>query len=577
MKYLKHIGLTAVLFSLFVQISFSQKSNDAELQKKFEYYFYAALNEKAKNNYAESFDLLQHCLALDSTNANVLIELSAFYSSLGETEKGLDLVDKSLKYDPDNYYYNMISAGLNKQSGNNKQVIEIYKSLLEKYPAKIDLYLELADAYSSDDQIENAIQSLDSLQKYSGDNPAITINKFRLYNMMNKKDDAFAEILSIVDKYPDNIKYKLLVGDLYLQDKEFDKAKEYYDQAIALDADEPALVLSMINYYDKIGEKEKSSMEIEKAMANPKMDIDAKLQLLGRYAGILNQNEQDTEKTNPLFEQLFEQHPNNSEISLLYGEVLLIQDNVDEALKQFERYKNENPKDPTGYVSIIEILIKDSTLSKASLDKIYEITTDGMANIPEAAEFYYYNSMVSLQKDNLEDGMATLKKGLENANFASPLIESDFYGQIGDIYHMLNNTPSAFENYDKALEINPYNLHILNNYSYYLSLQNKDLDRAEKMSSLAVKAEPTNSTFLDTYAWVLFKQKAYVMAKIYIEKAIEYGEDKISAEVYEHYGDILAVLDIMDEAVVQWKKAVEVGGSSKVLKKKIKRKKYFIK
>ena len=140
---------------------------------------------------------------------------------------------------------------------------------------------------------------------------------------------------------------------------------------------------------------------------------------------------------------------------------------------------------------------------------------------------------------------------------------------------MQKKDDKAFEYYEQAIDINPHNLHVLNNYSYYLSLERRDLDRAEKMSSITVKAEPTNPTFLDTYAWILFEQESYVLAKIYIEKAIEYGEDEISAEVYEHYGDILALSDDIENAVVQWKKAQEMGGNSKLLKKKIKRKKYY--
>lgn len=566
MNYLKKTITTTILF-LFVALgAFSQK---------LDYYFYTALNEKAKNNYAEAFDYLQHCYALDSTNANVMVELAAFYSSLGELEKSLDLVAKALEYDSDNYYYNMIAASLNKQFGNNNEVIDIYNSLLKKYPAKVDLYIELADTYSDEGELEKAIQSLDSLQKYSGDNPAISINKFRLYNMMNQKEKAFDELLTIVNKNPDNIRYKLLIGDLYLQDNEYEKARGFYDQARLIDEEDPTLILSMINYYDKTGKKDKSSAEIEGAMSNPKMDVDAKLQLLGKYVSILNQNKQDTERANPLFEQLFEQHPNNSEISLLYGEVLLLQNKKDLALEQFERFKNENKNEPTGYSKILEVLLSDGTTEKSTLNKVIELTNEGMANIPQSPEFYYYNAMSYLLQENNAEGMAVLKNGLQNAVFQNPAIESDFYGQIGDIYHMQNDDKSSFEYYEKALKINPHNVHVLNNYSYYLSLQRRDLDKAEKMSALTIKAEPTNATFLDTYAWILFEQEAYVMAKIYIEKAIEYGEGETSAEVYEHYGDILFMSDMPEEAVEQWKKAQEMGSKSKLLKKKIKRKKYY--
>ncbi|MBP7180035.1 MAG: tetratricopeptide repeat protein, partial [Dysgonomonadaceae bacterium] len=126
-----------------------------------------------------------------------------------------------------------------------------------------------------------------------------------------------------------------------------------------------------------------------------------------------------------------------------------------------------------------------------------------------------------------------------------------------------------FESYEKSLKLNPQNLPVLNNYSYYLSLEKRDLDKAEQMSSITVKAEPTNPTYLDTYAWILYEQGAYTMAKIYIENAVKYSENEPSAEILEHYGDILFKTGEPEKALEQWKKAKELGSDSKTLDEKI--------
>ena len=59
------------------------------------------------------------------------------------------------------------------------------------------------------------------------------------------------------------------------------------------------------------------------------------------------------------------------------------------------------------------------------------------------------------------------------------------------------------------LLINPGDIMTLNNYSYYLSLRNEHLDKAEKMISTALSADPNNSTLLDTYAWPCLKVKLF--------------------------------------------------------------------
>ena len=184
------------------------------------------------------------------------------------------------------------------------------------------------------------------------------------------------------------------------------------------------------------------------------------------------------------------------------------------------------------------------------------------------------------QKEEYESALGSLKKGIsrigEDGNSA---LASEFYGLVGNLYFEKDQKDSAFVAFEKALEYNPRNLLILNNYSYFLSLEKKDLDRAEKMSTITIKAEPTNPTYLDTYGWIMFMQGDYVTSRIYLENAVKYSEEKekeISADVLEHYGDVLFKIGEEEEALQYWEKAKETGKSeSKTLDEKIKSKKYI--
>lgn len=574
MNFKKYRTALGVLFLVFPMNIFSQEKGlilNETTQRKFDYYFYEAVNAKTQGRYDEAFDLLQHCYSIDSTNASVLVELGAYYSTLEEKNTALDHFRKAVKYDPANYYYNMILAGLSKELDLKEEVIDIYNYLLKTYPDKIDLYFELANVYGDNGELDKAIQSLDTLQKYTGVSDAITLNKFRLYNMMDRKEQAFEEIQSVIDKNPDNIRYKLLMGDLYLQDNQTEKALGYYAQAKLIDPDEPSLILSMVNYYEKTNNKTAAIEELQKAITSSKMEVEMKLQLLARYITVLRQSQQDVKTANPLFQSMLEQHPNNTQINMMYGDVLLLQEDKKGAMEQFEIYTKDNPADPAGYEQMLRIVLPDTQ----ALEKVVEITLTGIEHIPTAPQFYFYLGLAKFQQKKYGEALSIYEQGLTNAEFQSPVIESDFYGQIGDIHHFLKNNNIAFENYEKALKLNPQNLPVLNNYSYYLSLERKSLDKAEQMSGITIKAEPTNPTYLDTYGWILFEQGAYTMAKIYIEKAIEYGKEDLTAEVLEHYGDVLAVTGEKEKAVEQWKKAKELGSGSKTLNKKIKRKEYI--
>ena len=111
---------------------------------------------------------------------------------------------------------------------------------------------------------------------------------------------------------------------------------------------------------------------------------------------------------------------------------------------------------------------------------------------------------------------------------------------------------------------------MLNNYAYYLTILRPtgDLDKAEQMSARCIKLEPNNATYLDTYAWVFFKKQNYSLALIYIQNAV--GKDTTnSAELLEHFGDILFMTGDKAKAVEQWKQARAAGKKSKTLERKI--------
>lgn len=542
---------------------------DEMQQRKFDYYYYEAINAKSRDKYAEAFDYFQYCHELDSTNASVLTELGAFYSFLGNNTQAYHFFKKAVGYAPDNYDYNFIYANICKALNMDEEVVSIYENMIEKFPNKTDLYYELAEAYSNSGELKKAIKTLTKLESIVGVSDVITMNKFRLYNMLGQRDKIFEEMQEIIDKNPTDLRYPMVMGDLYLHNEQYDNALKYYNRVKEMDADYPALIPAMVNYYEKTGNNSAAEAEITKATTNPKMDIGMKLQLITRYIDILLENEKDTKIVTPLFQSLFEQYPNYSDLNLLYGNVLLLQNNKEGAYNQFDVYALTNPTNPVGYEQMLRIALPDS------VTQVVDITDRAMKNIPEAPQFYFYAGLAKYLQNNYPESLRIFQEGLEKATFDNPLFEADFYGQIGDLHYAIGNKQLAFQNYDKSLALNPQNLHILNNYSYYLSVDNKQLDKAEQMSGITIKAEPTNPTYLDTYGWILFMQRSYVMAKIYLQKAVQYSQDEPSADVLEHYGDVLAVTGETEEALVQWQKAKELGSDSKTLDKKIEQKQYM--
>jgi tetratricopeptide (TPR) repeat protein len=216
-----------------------------------------------------------------------------------------------------------------------------------------------------------------------------------------------------------------------------------------------------------------------------------------------------------------------------------------------------------------------NTWSQQDYDKVIAYCRPAQQYNPTEMLFYYFQGLAHFQKGEKDEALETFQKGVSQINSESnPEIVSDFYVIMGDILHEKGRDAEAFAAYDSCLQWKPDNIGCLNNYAYYLSEMGKDLNKAEQMSYKTIKDQPDNSTYLDTYAWILFRQKRYEEAKIYIDQAIK-NDTTLSNVVIEHAGDIYAMAGDMEKALEFWQRAVREGNDSAVLQRKIKLKKYI--
>jgi len=206
--------------------------------------------------------------------------------------------------------------------------------------------------------------------------------------------------------------------------------------------------------------------------------------------------------------------------------------------------------------------------------KILTTTTSAIENLPKLPVWYFYKGIAQYQLADYRAALASYQKGLPLITVEQADLKSDFYAQIADIYYKFEKKDSAFVNYEASLASNPKNIMVMNNYAYYLSLEKSDLKKAERMSSKTVELEPKNSTYLDTYAWILYQEGNYSLAKFYIERAIDnLPKNDDSGVVLEHYGDILWInsKDTKDDAkaLEMWQKSYDAGNKTDSLKEKI--------
>lgn len=542
---------------------------NAAQQRKFDYFFYEGLKLKTAGKFDAAFDAFNHCLAIDSTAAPVLYELSSFYIQLNRPEKAVDMLKRAVANSADNFTYRMALATISRNLGMYGEAAEEYEKLLKAYPGKPELNYYLAEALTQEGEIGQAIDAYNALESSIGMNEALSMQKYKLYNSLEQSDAAFKEIEKLAAKYPMEARYQIILGDLHLEKNDTIKARAYYDKAHEIDPANPYYIVSMANYYEATGNKDAAEEQIRTALVNEKLDVDTKVGILSRYILKLQQTQKDTDSSNALFQTLLEQHPEDTELKQMYGSLLLSQGKTDEARFQFQLITEMEPENAGAWQQLLNMSLKAE-----DIPEVIRICTKCQELFPDAPEYYFYLGIAYYQQEKYQEALNTYYAGIDIIPAENPRLKSDFYGQIGDIYYQMKQMDQTYKAYDEALKYNDNNIVVLNNYAYFLSLDKKDLKKAERMSAQCIKLEPDNATYLDTYAWIFFVQGNYTLAKIYIESALEKDKTK-SAELVDHYGDILYMTGDKDKAVEQWKKARELGKESEVLDRKIIEGKYI--
>lgn len=554
-------GLWASDVKTPVQASLNQLS--PEQQRKFDYFYYEAANLKNAGKYDAAYDLFSYCLSLDTASSPVLYELAMFQLQRNRPEKAVEMLKSAVAHSDDNFTYRMTLAGLYRNLGMYGEASDSYEELVKRYPDKSELNYYLADALTQEGEIGAAIDAYNVLESTMGMNETLSLQKFKLYQTLKQPDKAFEEIEKLANKYPMNARYRLLMGDLHLENEETEKALACYQQAHEIDPDDPRYIVSMANYYDQTGDKEAAEQEIRDALVNEKLDVETKVGILSRYVQRLQQTQQGIENANSLFQTLLDQHPEDTELKLMYGSLLMAQQKEEEAKFQFQLVTEMEPSNEGAWQQLLNISLK-----REDIPEVIRICTRCKELFPEAPEYYFYLGIGYYMQEKYQESLDTYYAGLKIIPEGNGVVKSNFYGQIGDLYYQMEKMDEAYKAYDEALKYNENNAPVLNNYSYFLTLDKKDLKKAERMAAQCIKLEPDNATYLDTYAWVFFVQGNYTLAKIYIENAL--SKDKTnSAELVDHYGDILYMSGEKDKALEQWKKAKEMGKDTDVLKQKI--------
>ena len=539
-------------------------------QLRYRSFLYESISQQTKGNYAAAFDLLSHARTINPDAPEVYYHLAGYHVDMGNDSTAQAYFEKAVELDPTNDTYVEKVGQMYINQRKYAEAINIYEKVFEANHKRYDILQLLLQLYAVQNDQSQMLHTLERMELLDGGNEQISFSKMQIYEQQGKKDKAFAELKALIDKHPNDLNYQVMFGNWLLQNDKADEAVKIYRHVLKEEPDNTLAQMSMLDYYrakDMTAEADILLMQLLKGKKTPESEKQA---LMRQYVMTSVKANVDSTRILAVFDEVLQTAPTSSMLIMKAAYMDLAQmekDTINTVLLQALALEPDN-------VSARMQLIQN-IWGKQDYPRVIALSQTGQEYNPDEMLFYYFEGFAHFLQDDHEQALEVFRKGTAQINDESnPEIVSDFYAMMGDILHEKGQSEEAFAAYDSCLQWKPDNIGALNNYAYYLSLQNRDLKRAEQMSLKTIQAEPTNSTYLDTYAWILFMEERYDEAKEYIDQALA-NDAEVSAVIVEHAGDIYAAYGDIPKAMEYWLKAKERGSDSTTLDRKIKEKRYI--
>ncbi len=539
---------------------------------RYKIFYLEAIKQQISGNYDGAYNLLRHCLKINPRAAEAYFVLSFYDGILGGDSLAMQDIKNASEINPENNAFLERLATGYVRTDNFDGAIKVYEKLSKNSPERSDILDILIQLYAQRKDYDNMLATIIRMEALEGSNEETALAKMQVYSMQGKKEEELNALKLLAEQHPYDMNYRVMIGNWLLQNGSPEDAFKEYSYALEQEPDNTTALMSLIDYYKEIGQKQKADSIQEDLLINPNTPIESKM-LLMRIVVAENEKNFSSDSTQvlTLFKKIIAEPQKTPDMVELYAAYMSLknmpQDSISQAL---EKVLEIAPDNINARLQLIQ-----AKWAEQNFDEVISLSREAIDYNPDEIAFYYFLGLAYMQKDDDKNALETMQRGISMADEDSnPSLVSDLYGIMGDLLHSMGQDKEAYQAYDSCLQWKDDNIGCLNNYAYYLSVEDKDLTKAEQMSYRTIQAEPSNSTYLDTFAWILFKQGRYSEALQYIDMAIS-NDSTESAVIIEHAGDIHALNGDIETAVGFWQKALEKGAEDEALiKRKIKLKKY---
>jgi tetratricopeptide (TPR) repeat protein len=541
------------------------------LQQRADSLFFTAERSKLLGDYRTAITQFSDYLRLKRDNPTAYYELARLFIEVRNPQYALGFARRAVGLDSTNKWFQITLADAFGVNAQFDSAAAVYDRLATKYPASEEYIYNKGMFLAKADKLEQALVVFDTLEAKAGLVEELSFQKQRLYLKLNRIDEATAEVQKLINQNPEDVRYYLVLGDIYNSNDRVEEATAIYNEVLARDSANPRALIALSGYAKKDGKYDEYWQYLTRAFSNPDYSIDEKVAYVYPY---LQMQKMDTSKLKEglqLSQLVIEAHPEEAKAYALQADMFSQAGMLDSALADYNKAVTLDSTRFTVWYQLMWIYSR-----KEEPDNLLKVSSIVSERFPKEFMGHYFKGMANFLLQNYPASIDALNMALQTGNNGDKNTRGDVYSLLGDAYHATGQHQLSDSSYDKALTLKPNDALVLNNFSYYLSLRGEQLSKAESMSKRSLELEPESSNFMDTYAWILFRMARYEQAKEWMEKAMHYEEARENPNMLEHYGDILFNLHEVDKALEYWQLAKQKGANSVGLTRKIAEKRYIL-
>jgi tetratricopeptide (TPR) repeat protein len=446
---------------------------------------------------------------------------------------------------------------------------------LNSYPDSEALLSTLAKTYAAQGRFDDAVLILDDYRKNHPEMIDLA-HEAALYRLEQGQFGEAVDRLAAIPEKDSNQTTKFLLGKGFFGLGLYDKAIAAYQQAVAMDPE-------YYNAWIELGltyEIQKNYIDAERVFSRLVDSGIGSPQVLFRLIELnLKLNNPDQALSYVL------QGADDQGLVLEAANLLLNQDFYDHAAELLDPLAQENPipRDALFFLAVLEYEGRDNAdkamtylesipaghqhYERSLIFRIHllyqkdkkaearELCLTAMTLFPKQPEFHIIMAEMLEYEKELQPALDMMLKaaGLWPEN-------TTILYRLGLIYDRMNHKEQAMIMMDKVIAKDPEHADALNYLGYSLAEQGRDLERAQVLIENAIKIKPDNGYYVDSLAWVFFKQGKNKRAWQEIKRATQLVDS--DPVIWEHYGDIARALKLLFEARRGYEKALELEGEN---------------